>query len=125
MGVGPLGALLARLRRATDPGGISDGGLLERFVRGRDEEAFRALVARHGPMVLGVCRRVLRHEHDADDAFQATFLILARKASAVRRDSVGGWLHRVALRAALAARGRALTTVGQLDRVAAPESAIA
>ena len=59
----------------------SDAGLLERFVRGRDEDAFAALVARHGPMVLGVCRRLVGDSHAAEDAFQAVFVVLARKAA--------------------------------------------
>src|SRR5262245_17051337 len=85
--------------------GLADGQLLARFAAARDEGAFEALVRRHGPMVLSVCRRVLRHEQDAEDAFQATFLILARKAaSVVKRESVGSWLYAVAYRAALQAR---------------------
>jgi RNA polymerase sigma factor (sigma-70 family) len=105
------GQLLQRLRRAAEP---ADAELLRRFVAGRDADAFAALVGRHGPMVLGVCRRVLRHPHDAEDACQATFLVLARRAAAVRRPgSVGCWLHGVALRvarrlAADAARRRAV-----------------
>jgi RNA polymerase sigma factor (sigma-70 family) len=88
------------------PGGVSDAVLLERFGRG-DEAAFELLVWRHGPMVLSACRRVLRHEQDAEDAFQATFLVLARKASeAGRRGSLGGWLYTVAYRVALRARER-------------------
>src|SRR5258707_229456 len=82
-----------------------DEQLLARFVADRDEAAFTALVQRHGPMVLGVCRSVLRHEHDAEDAFQAAFLILARKASSIRRRaSLGSWLYGVAYHLAVKAR---------------------
>src|SRR3712207_1540869 len=85
----------------------SDRALLERFLAGREEEAFVALLERHGPMVLQVCRRVLHNWHDAQDAFQATFLLLARKAGSIRKpDSVAGWLHGVAHRLALEAKGQ-------------------
>lgn len=88
--------------------GLGDAQLLERFVAGRDEAAFAALVNRHGPMVLAVCRGILRDEHDAEDAFQATFLILARKAGMLWvGDSLGGWLHRVGRRVAVEAGRRA------------------
>src|SRR5262245_11670071 len=107
---GRLFSLIRLIRREAAPDAgdaASDAQLLERFVAARDEEAFAALVARHGPMVLGVCRRVLGEAHDAEDAFQAAFLILARKAaSAARHRSVGGWLHTVAYRVALRARAR-------------------
>ncbi len=87
---------------------VSDALLLDRFVEQWDQAAFRDLVRRHGPMVLGVCRRILRDPHAAEDAFQATFLLLVRKAGSVRkRESVGPWLYGVARRVALEARGAA------------------
>jgi RNA polymerase sigma factor (sigma-70 family) len=104
-----LSNVLRHLRgAAATSAGVPDAELLERFATAGDSSAFELLLWRHGPMVLGVCRRLLRHEHDAEDAFQATFLALAKKAGTVaRRDSVGGWLYRVASRVALAAGQRA------------------
>jgi RNA polymerase sigma factor (sigma-70 family) len=84
---------------------MTDGQLLECFVTHRDEAAFEALVRLHGPMVLGVCRRVLGNVHDAEDAFQATFLVLVRKAASIgQRELLGNWLYGVAYRTALDAR---------------------
>src|SRR5262245_57303911 len=110
MATGQLSGVVHHLRRAAlRPGDdLSDGQLLTRFLAHQDEAAFEALVRRHGPMVLGVCRRVLGNCHDAEDAFQAAFLVLARKAAAVRpRDLVGNWLYGVAYRTALKARAAA------------------
>src|SRR5262245_61081709 len=99
---------LRTLFRAGAIGGLSDGDLLGRFVARRDEFAFEELVRRHGPMVLGVCRRIVGNGHDAEDAFQATFLVLARKAGSVSpRESVANWLYGVAYRTAGRMRGMA------------------
>src|SRR5437588_13009512 len=104
-----LGSVLRHLRGLSGgpPSAASDRELLERFCGGRDEPAFAQLLRRHGPMVLGVGRRVLGREADAEDVFQATFLLLARKAGSIRkRESVGSWLHGVAHHLALKARAR-------------------
>ena len=122
-----LGAALRQIQRLFSEGsstGLSDTQLLAGFAARRDEAAFAALVARHGPMVLAVCRGILRDQHDAEDAFQATFLVLARKAgSAWAEGQLGGWLHKVAYRIAVrasadAARRRAV------ERRAAEEAAV-
>jgi RNA polymerase sigma factor (sigma-70 family) len=87
---------------------LTDGQLLDAFVSRRDETAVAALVRRHGPMVWGVCRRILRNDHDAEDAFQATFLVLVRKATSIwPREMVGNWLYGVAHRTALKAKAMA------------------
>src|SRR5262245_66276151 len=87
--VGVVARGLGRLFTAGGVAGLSEGQLLDRFVTRRDEAAFEALVARHGPMVLGVCRQLLRDPNDVDDAFQATFLVLVRKAGTLRRRELG------------------------------------
>jgi RNA polymerase sigma factor (sigma-70 family) len=106
MSDGQRPALLAYLRQlGSAAADDSDAVLLERFVAVRDETAFAALLRRHGPLVWGVCRRVLAEEHAAEDAFQATFLVLVRKAQAVSKQaSVRSFLYGVALRVALRAR---------------------
>ncbi len=102
-----LQTLVRGLRRLADHsgGGLSDAELLERFISARDQAAFEVLVWRHGPLVLGVCRRLLRQAQDIEDAFQATFLALVRKAGSIsKRQAVGSWLYKVAYRVALALR---------------------
>src|ERR1700731_1840457 len=105
-----LPGIIAHLRCAVanrDTPGGSDAQLLQRFAEQHDEAAFELLVWRHARMVLGTCRRLLRDAHEAEDAFQACFLALARQAGSIsRRESVGGWLHKIALRLAVAARAR-------------------
>jgi RNA polymerase sigma factor (sigma-70 family) len=104
----PVLQFLCRYGGAADGIDLTDGQLLERFLHQGDETAFTTLLRRHGPMVLGVCRRVLRDRHEAEDAFQATFLLLVRKAGSLRQpDRLGPWLHGVAYRTALKAKARA------------------
>jgi multidrug efflux system membrane fusion protein len=114
-------SILARIRRATAAaGGVEDAELLCRFAADRDESAFELLLWRHARLVFGVCLRILRDEHDAEDAFQATFLALARHAGRInRRESIACWLHKVARRVALTARRRR-ATIDARERLAAP-----
>jgi RNA polymerase sigma factor (sigma-70 family) len=111
MGNGRFGSLVQHFRQligVRPSADETDGQLLDRFVRQQDGEAFAGLVQRHGPMVLGACRRVLHDVHAAEDAFQAVFLVLARKAASIRQQqSVASWLCRAARRLALTARLRA------------------
>src|SRR6516162_1970091 len=104
-----MSKVIDHLRKAVIAGGKGDltgGQLLECFVSRRDEAAVAAIVQRHGPMVWGVCRRVLGNHHDAEDAFQATWLVLVRKApSILPREMVANWLYGVANQTALKARG--------------------
>ena len=96
-----LREILGHLRQTLPPadGGLSDGQLLANFVAAHDESSFTALLRRHGGMVLGVARRVVGHAQDAEDVFQATFLVLARRAGSVcKLQSVGSWLYAVAYR---------------------------
>jgi RNA polymerase sigma factor (sigma-70 family) len=101
-----LGNILVRLRQAAlGACQAADHDLLQRFILQGDESAFTVLVKRYGPMVLGLCLRILRHRQDAEDVFQAVFLVLARKAGTIRqRESLAGWLHRVAYRTAMKLR---------------------
>ena len=120
-----LSAVVRQVRQLAapgDPAAAPDADLLDLFRASGDEAAFATLVRRHGPLVMGVCRRVLHHHQDAEDAFQATFLVLVRKAGLVRVDgSLGRWLYGVARRVAgdarrsaarRLARERRATTVG-------------
>src|SRR5438552_1969038 len=105
MASGQSSAIVRQVQRLFGAGsvaGLGEGQLLERFIKNRDESAFEAIMARHGPMVLGVCRRVLHDPRDAEDAFQVTFLILVKKAGGIReREQLGPWLYGVAQRVAI------------------------
>lgn len=108
--VGRMSAMLA----ASDAADRSDAELVRGYIGHRDRAAFEAIVRRHGPMVLGVCRRLLRNAADADDAFQATFIVLLRKAQSLRRpERLAGWLYQVAYRVARKARLRVQLRGGQ------------
>jgi RNA polymerase sigma factor (sigma-70 family) len=123
----PMSRLIRSLHKLAQPlesDRLGDDQLLERFVAGRDRAAFELLLWRHGPMVLGVCRRVLSAAHDAEDAFQATWLTFVKKAgSIVHRAAVGSWLYQVAYRVALRARAARMKRGEResldLDRLAA------
>ncbi len=105
---GQLGQTLPQLGFGRNCKDLSDGQLLERFTSFQDEAAFATLVQRHGPMVLGVCQRLLNEPHDAEDAFQATFLVLVRKAGTIAQpDLLANWLYGVAYRIAIKARATA------------------
>src|SRR5947207_9257755 len=112
MAISEASKVVQHLRRAVfrhEGASLTDGQLLDCFLTRREEDAFEALVRRHGRMVLGVCHRILKNAHDADDAFQATFLVLVRKAdSLLHRQTVGDWLYGVAYHTALKARAAAL-----------------
>jgi RNA polymerase sigma factor (sigma-70 family) len=130
MATSRISGVIQHLRRAVllqEGAGLADGQLLENFISRREEAAFAALVRRHGPMVWGVCRRVLRNYHDAEDAFQATFLVLVRKAtSIVPREMVANWLYGVAHQTALKARTTAAKRKGRERQVTQmPEPAAA
>src|SRR5688572_23983192 len=106
----PLEHILRHIRQVASPAGdeLGDGELLDQFVSQKDEIAFDRLLQRHGRMVLGVCRAYLHDCHDAEDAFQATFLVLVRSARSVRKqNSLHSWLYGVAYRTALKARAAA------------------
>jgi RNA polymerase sigma factor (sigma-70 family) len=103
--VNPVVDHLRRAVLAADGAGLTDRQLLGHFVEHRDEAAFESILRRHGPMVLGVCRRVLSSPQDAEDAFPATFLVLVRKAASIaRRELLAGWLYGVARTTALRAK---------------------
>src|SRR5262249_13941203 len=111
---------LQHLRRVLrDGAGLTDGQLLKDYISRRDEAALAVLVQRHGPMVWGVCRRVLHNHHDAEDAFQATFLVLVRRAASIASPGLlANWLYGVAHQTALKARATAHKRKGREQQVA-------
>jgi RNA polymerase sigma factor (sigma-70 family) len=119
MATSQMSKVSQHLRRLALHDGATDGELLRSFVQVRDEAALAALVRRHGPMVWGVCRRLLRSHHDAEDAFQATFLVLVRKAATIRdRKKVANWLYGVAHQTAVRMRATAARRRGREHQVA-------
>ncbi len=106
---------------------LTDGQLLDRFVDYQDTAALEGLMRRHGPMVWGICRRILQNHHDAEDAFQATFLVLVRKAASIRSGAkAGNWLYGVARQTALKARAtRAKRRLREAEVTDLPEPAVA
>lgn len=122
------GVILGQLDRVFNQGpvtGLDDDQLLKRFVVERDEVAFAALVARHGQMVLGVCRRILHAEHDVEDAFQATFLVVASRAKAIRDGGLlGHWIYGVAHRVAVRARANAARRYVREQTLTAAQSGV-
>src|SRR2546423_4620357 len=128
-GKSPMKSVLTYVRRTAlrrDGPGVDDGELLEQFLARRDDAAFAALVRRHGPMVLSVARRVLGHVQDAEDVFQATFLVLVKKAATLqRRELLANWLYGVAYRTALEARSsKARRRAREMQRTVMPEPAV-
>src|SRR4029077_15436 len=128
MASSPMSEVVRHLRRSVLPDGAgrTDGQLLADYLSRRDETALAAVVRRHGPMVWGVCRRVLHHHHDAEDAFQATFLVLVRKAASIAsRKLLANWLYGVAHQTALnarTARARRKTRERQATPMPEPEA---
>ncbi len=119
MATSPMSGVIQHLRRVLrDGAGLTDGQLLEDYISRRDEAAIAALVRRHEKMVWGVCCRVLRNHHDAEDAFQATFLVLVRRASSIAsRELLANWLYGVAHQTALKARATAAKRKGRERQV--------
>jgi len=122
MASGRIGQVVRGLSAGADDA-LSDAQLLERFIVRREQDAFEALLRRHGPLVFGVCRRILHNESDAEDAFQATFLVLARKAATLqRRELLSNWLYGVAYRTALRARSLSARRLAREKEMARPEA---
>jgi RND family efflux transporter MFP subunit len=121
-----INLILNQIRKIAEETGVSDAELLGRFIATRDEAAFELLVRRHADLVSGVCRRVLRDFHDAEDAMQATFLALARQASRIRNhESLTSWLYRVAFRAALIIRAKRIKHEAKTHSLAAAGEIVA